>query len=639
MMARMTTAELTKTARELRADVLEMVYRSKAGHIGGDLSVMDALTTLYFGVMHIDPANAEDPDRDRFVLSKAHCADALFCVLGRRGFFDEREAIETFSQFGSRYIGHPNRDVPGVEICGGSLGHGLPVAVGMAPAAQKDGRAYRVYTIIGDGEMGEGSNYEAMMAAPQYGLDNLCAAVDVNGLQISGRTDEVMKTSELGEKFRDFGWNVIEVADGNDCEQLAAAYAEAAACAGKPSVLILHTVKGRGVSFMEGQAGWHHGVMTEEQFRQAMADVAAPEGAADAATRADAIIADVKARAEAAAKAAAEAKAAAKAAKQEAAAGESAEAAKPANKITNRQAICETLMAAAETDRDITVLCSDSRGSASMGPFFKAFPEQSVEVGIAEQDLVGIAAGLAACGKKAYVFSPASFVSTRSYEQAKVDVAYSGTNVKLVGISGGISYGALGMTHHSCQDVAAMAALPGMRVYLPSDRFQTAALFGQLLQDEEPAYIRVSRSASTDVYEEGLALDGDRAVVHGEGADVQIIACGEMVSRALEAAELLRAQGVDVGVTDMFCLKPIDREAVLAAARKAKLLVTVEEHSIYGGLGSQVAQITAEECPVRVRQLALPDAHLIAGEAKDVFAHYGLDAAGIAEEVKRVLKA
>lgn len=307
------------------------------------------------------------------------------------------------------------------------------------------------------------------------------------------------------------------------------------------------------------------------------------------------------------------------------------------NKITNRQVICETLMEAAKTDKDIVVLCSDSRGSASMTPFAKQYPGQFVEVGIAEQNLVSVSAGLAACGKKAFAVSPASFLSTRSYEQAKIDVAYSDTNVTLVGISGGISYGALGMSHHSCQDIAAFSALPGMRVYLPSDRFQTKKLIEALLQDEKPAYVRVSRSATEDVYDEQMDFELDRANVIKEGADVTLIACGEMVPYALAAAKELEEEGIAAGVVDMYCLKPLDQNAVLKAARTSRLLVTIEEHSIYGGLGSLVSQVTAEHCPVRVKQIALLDGHLIPGTNKEVFAHYGMDAKGIAQTVKRVL--
>ena len=200
------------------------------------------------------------------------------------------------------------------------------------------------------------------------------------------------------------------------------------------------------------------------------------------------------------------------------------------NKIPNRKAICDVLLKEAETDKDIVVLCSDSRGSASLAPFAEAYPEQFVEMGIAEQDLVSVSAGLAHCGKKAFAASPACFLSTRSYEQCKIDVAYSNTNVKLIGISGGISYGALGMSHHSAQDIAAMSAIPNMRVYLPSDRFQTAKLIEALLKDEKPAYIRVGRNPVEDIYtEDNCPFEMDKATVLAEGTDAAIIACGEMV--------------------------------------------------------------------------------------------------------------
>ncbi|WP_455783354.1 transketolase family protein [Gemmiger formicilis] len=310
-----------------------------------------------------------------------------------------------------------------------------------------------------------------------------------------------------------------------------------------------------------------------------------------------------------------------------------------ANTIPNRQAICDTLLARAARDKDIVVLCSDSRGSASLSRFADTYPEQFVEVGIAEQDLVSIAAGLARCGKKAFAASPACFVSTRSYEQAKVDCAYSNTNVTLIGISGGVSYGALGMSHHSAQDIAAMAALPNMRVYLPSDRFQTARLIDALLRDEKPAYLRVGRNAVEDVYtEENCPFTMDKATWLREGEDVAIIACGEMVRPALDAAEALAAEGITATVLDMYCIKPLDKEAVLRAAQKAKAVLTVEEHAPYGGLGSMVAQVVAEHCPRKVKNLTLPDAPVITGTSKEVFAHYGLDAAGIAAAARELIR-
>lgn len=309
------------------------------------------------------------------------------------------------------------------------------------------------------------------------------------------------------------------------------------------------------------------------------------------------------------------------------------------NKIANRAVMCEVLKEAAAKDRDVVVLCSDSRGSASLSSFAEEYPEQYVEVGIAEQNLVGIAAGLAACGKKAFAASPASFITTRSYEQCKVDCAYSGTNVKLVGISGGVSYGALGMTHHSAQDIAAISAIPGMRVYLPSDRHQTRQLFQALLQDDRTAYIRLGRNPVEDVYsEDDIPFEMDRATVVAEGTDVLIVACGEMVKPAKDAAGMLKAMGISAGVLDMYCIKPLDTDGLLRAARGKRLIVTVEEHSPFGGLGSMVAQTISRTEPRRVINLALPDAPVITGTSAQVFEHYGLTGEGIARTVKSALE-
>lgn len=229
-------------------------------------------------------------------------------------------------------------------------------------------------------------------------------------------------------------------------------------------------------------------------------------------------------------------------------------------------------------------------------------------------------------------------MSTRSYEQAKIDCAYSNTNVTLIGISGGVSYGALGMSHHSAQDIAAMSALPNMRVYLPSDRFQTAKLIQALLKDTKPAYLRVGRNPVEDVYSETeCPFEMDKATVLAEGIDLVLIACGEMVRPALDAAALLKEQGISAGVLDMYCVKPLDKEAVIRAASGAKAVLTVEEHAPYGGLGSMVAQVVGETCPRRVKNLSLPDAPVITGTSKEVFAYYGLDAAGIAKSAMELL--
>ena len=308
------------------------------------------------------------------------------------------------------------------------------------------------------------------------------------------------------------------------------------------------------------------------------------------------------------------------------------------NKIPNRQAICNVLMEKAKEDKDIMVLCSDSRGSASLAPFAEAFPEQFIETGIAEQNLVSISAGLAKCGKKPFAASPACFLSTRSYEQVKIDVAYSNTNVTLIGISGGISYGALGMSHHSAQDIAAMSAIPNMRVYLPSDRHQTKYLIESLLQDDKPAYVRVGRNPVEDIYtEENCPFEIDKATVLTEGDDVAIIACGEMVKPSYEAARLLEEKGIHACVLDMYCVKPMDVEGILKAVKDVKAVITVEEHSPFGGLGSMVSQVVGENCPKKVVNFALPDAPVITGTSKEVFDYYGLNAEGIAKKAMELV--
>lgn len=310
------------------------------------------------------------------------------------------------------------------------------------------------------------------------------------------------------------------------------------------------------------------------------------------------------------------------------------------NKIANRKVICDVLMEEAKTDKDLVVLCSDSRGSASLTPFFEAYPDQAVEAGIAEQDLVGMAAGLAKMGKKPYAASPASFLTTRSYEQCKVDCAYSDTNVKLIGISGGISYGALGMSHHSAQDIAAMSAIPNMRVYLPSDRHQTRKLMQALLKDEKCAYIRVGRNPVEDVYtEDNCPFAMDHATEIRKGDDVAIIACGEMVRPAVDAADVLEAEGIHATVLDMYCVKPLDKKAIIEAAQRAKVVISVEEHSPFGGLGSMVAQVVGENCSRKTVTMALPDAPVITGTSAQVFAHYGLTGEGIAKKAKELLEA
>lgn len=266
-------SNLKALAYELRENTVDIIVEGKAGHIGGDMSVMEILTELYFEQMNISPENMDDPDRDKFVMSKGHSMEAYYAVLAKKGFFPIQEVIEQFSKFGSKYIGHPNNKLPGIEMNSGSLGHGLPVCVGMALASKMNGQACRTYTVMGDGELAEGSVWEGAMAASHYKLDNLCAVVDRNRLQISGNTEDVMAHDDLHERFRAFGWHVIDVADGNDISQLKDAFEEAKTVKGKPTVLIANTVKGKGSPVMENKAPWHHKVPNAEELTQIKQDL------------------------------------------------------------------------------------------------------------------------------------------------------------------------------------------------------------------------------------------------------------------------------------------------------------------------------------------------------------------------------
>ena len=267
----MSIAELALRSEEIRKRLLEVVYRAKAGHIGGDLSSLNVLTALYMRVMNVDPENPKMDGRDRFIMSKGHCVEALYCVLEAKGFIT-KELVDTYGEYMSVLAGHPTVEVPGIEFNSGALGHGLSLGVGCAIAAKMDGKGYRTFVLMGDGEQGEGSIYEAAMAGGNYGLDNLVAMIDRNGLQISDTTENVMRLESIDERWRAFGWDVVDV-DGNDMGAIVNCLEGIDYANGKPHLVVLHTTKGYHVSFMENVLKWHHGVPTEEQYNEAVAEI------------------------------------------------------------------------------------------------------------------------------------------------------------------------------------------------------------------------------------------------------------------------------------------------------------------------------------------------------------------------------
>ena len=302
-----------------------------------------------------------------------------------------------------------------------------------------------------------------------------------------------------------------------------------------------------------------------------------------------------------------------------------------------KKAFTETLVSLARENKNIWALATDSRGSVTLTDFARELPEQFVECGIAEQDAVGMAAGLTLEGITSFVCGPASFYAARSAEQVKVDVAYCHRDVKVIGVSGGVSYGALGGTHHAVQDVALMRAIPDLEVFLPADARQAEALTRYLAASGKPAYVRMGRGPVPEVYGEDCPFEAGKANFLRRGKDAAVIACGEMVYPALEAARLLSGRGIEISVIDMHTIKPLDEQAILTAAETG-LVITCEEHSVHGGLGAATAEVLCQKRPTKMRILGLPDETLYSGTAAEVFAHYGLTAEGIAQAVEEGLK-
>jgi transketolase len=308
--------------------------------------------------------------------------------------------------------------------------------------------------------------------------------------------------------------------------------------------------------------------------------------------------------------------------------------------VSCRKAFTDTLLELAKRDKDIIALTTDARGSVTLDEFARQLPKQFIEVGIAEQNSVGIGAGMATCGKKPFVCGPASFLSSRSLEQVKVDVAYTNTNVKVIGVSGGVSYGSLGASHHSLHDIAVMRAIPGITVILPCDAAQTCQMTTALADFDGPVYVRMGRNPVPDVYVDGfLPFEIGKANLLLDGSDITIIGTGETVRHALDAALMLRDIGIYARVLDMHTLKPLDQNAVLKAAEDTGHIITVEEHSIHGGLGAAVSELIVQNKPVPVKIIGIPDEAVMTGSSSEVFMYYGLTAGAICKTAEDMLRA
>lgn len=605
---RLSVPELIEKARWMRAAALCAIHAGKSGHPGGSLSIMDIAAALYLNVARHAPKNPSWDQRDLIFFSAGHKAPALYAALAASGYYSVDE-IMTFRRFGSVFQGHPHRlKTKGVEISSGSLGQGLGVAVGAALGIRLAGQDRRVYCIMGDGEQQEGSIWEAAMSAGNFKVDNLCAIVDKNRLQIDGWTKDVMDIDPLDEKYRAFGWHVIRI-DGHDMAQIVTAFEEAKRTKGKPSVIIADTVKGKGVSFMENQAGWH-GVPTtkREQLDQALQDIGAPEFTPDIV---DKYIADSQAFAD----------------RMAAAVDEimphfsrdywwnSGDTMRVEMEPT-RMGFGRCMERIGEDPRVVT-LHADISGSIRITGFEENHPERLnrvFSVGIAEQNMMQVAAGLSLMGYIPVTGTYGVFASGRCWDQIRTTICYSGLNVKIAGAHGGISVGPDGATHQSLEEISVMGVLPNMTLVVPADAVATDRLSEvAIMEVVGPAYIRYAREATPVVTTPETPLVLGKANVirfrgeaenfidafevmlaenyEGEGEDICIAACGPMVPEAMRAAWILKNEyDVETRVLDVHTIRPLDAQAITKAALDCRAIVTAEEHQA-GGFGGFVASV------------------------------------------------
>jgi len=600
--------ELRDATNLMRGYDLVALCAAGSGHAGGTLSIMDITAALYLKIANHDPQNPNWPDRDRIIWSTGHKAPSLYLGLAFAGFCPIDDVV-TLRKLGSPYQGHPHwLKLPGVEVSTGSLGQGLSIAVGLALAARLDHKKHKVFCIMGDGEQQEGQVWEAAMEAGYYKLDNLTGIVDCNRLQIDGRVKDVMDVEPLCAKYSSFGWDVMRI-DGHDMTQVVDALEQSKTAKGRPVLILADTVKGKGVSFMEDQAGWHGRAPNYEELIRGLEELALIDRipVQHLLDKANYYQAQVDRKLEA------------RMPKFTRNYWWNAGDTMKVKMEPTRKGFGQSLAQNGDDER-VVCLGLDISGSITISDFYAGKPERKkrwISMGIAEQSATSAAAGLAKEGKLPVLGTYATFAAARNLDQIRTSVCYGNFNVMIAGAHGGVSVGPDGATHQALEDVFAMQGLPNMSVVVPCDAIETRkATTYLLLEHKGPKYIRFAREATPIVTDEKTPfIFGQANVIRlrnegpsfaeafetvlarsykQEDEDLSIVACGPMVPEAMRAAYILKKEfGYETRVLNVHTLKPIDAEAIVRAARETGIVVTAEEHQI-GALAWHVSSLLTE---------------------------------------------
>jgi transketolase len=609
---------LRDIATRLRLDSVQSTTRAGSGHPTTCLSAAEIMAVTFFDEMHFDPKDPKNPDNDRFVLSKGHAAPILYAAWAEAGLFPREELLQ-LREFESDLEGHPTPRLPFVDVATGSLGQGICAAIGIALNARRIGSAYRTYVVLGDGEIAEGSVWEAADAASHHRLDNLCAIVDVNGLGQSQATEFGHDVARIAARWNAFGWNAI-IVDGHDIADLQHGFQLARATSGRPSVLVAKTLKGKGLSWIEGKDAWHGKALKsgEEADRaikeleaQLKPSIDAPDIAPPRTTTRREAAPDYGVLA--------------------------APAYKKGDVVATREAWGTALANVGAVDSRIVALDADVKNSTFSDRFEKKFPERFFEMFIAEQVMVGAAMGFAARGAIPFPSTFACFLY-RAADFIRM-AGISMNNVKLTGSHAGVSIGEDGPSQMALEDLAMMRAIPGAVVLYPCEAVSTERLVAEMAQHVGLAYMRTSRPKTAVLYgpEDKFPIGGSKVLRQSNDDVAMVVGVGVTVFEALKAYDQLKSEGIAIRVVDAYSVQPIDRATLQVGANATGgVVITVEDHYAAGGLGDAVSEALASS-GVTVERLCIREIPR-SGEPDELIDKFGISARHVVEAVKRSRK-